>query len=131
DQSTVPIEVGLGVGELRRRRTHLRFPPLPFLRPLARTQSGEGRSGLAELALECLEPSLKFVLPQLANYLSLGRLLPLLDPQFDEQTRDLKGQLDLCRGFNFSREGPHVRLAPCNHDHRLDGTDYLGTGWSV
>ena len=92
DQPRMALKFRPGVRELRRGRPHLRFPPQALLGdPLP--QRGEGSPSLIELALRGLQPSLKFVLPELGDHLAFGNVLSLFDRQPDKQTGYLECQL--------------------------------------
>jgi hypothetical protein len=98
--------------------------------PIAGLQSPETGSRLVELALQRFQPRLKFILPQLRDDFTLGDRLTLSNGQLNEQSGDLESQLNLLRGFHFSREGAHMRLTPRGHNDRFHGTNNFGCGRS-
>jgi hypothetical protein len=54
--------------------------------------------------LQSFEPGLKLVLAKFGDHVSLGDFLPFFDGQFDQQTGNLKSQLDLSRSFGPAGE---------------------------
>ena len=121
------IQFGSGIRQPGLGRPHLRFAPQPLLGSFARLNRRQGRASLIELALQRREPSLEFILSELRDHFAFGDLLSFLDRQLDQQTRNLKCQLNSPRRFDRSRKRPDMRVVAGRHDHRLDRANQLGS----